>query len=791
MSVARDRRRRSVVRQTLNQEYSLWGDSRVAIRCTCTSCGVQFKIDDKYAGRKARCPKCSHIMQVPTRSASEEVATFPTVSEATGAGSAPPASSPANAPPLVQPAKTVDTDESPSPGAFPNIDTNASSSGVSAIPTGAPSTSSPGTSSFGNRRPKKKSKGPVIAIGTAAGGVIALVVIVAIVVSSSGDNGNESAKGGNGKDLDANATALRLDWPDSERKNARVLIDGKNQVIPASGDVSFALAPGTHKLVIQRRGYDQFEQSFSLKSGDQHLIAPTWIKAPTFGATSIGGGSTGSGIAGFEDWMQDLVQAKRVAAEENKDILLAFVGSDWDANSQALQRQVFADAQFQQHSADNYVNVVIDFPKTQIGYDQLEDPLANSWTQRQYSITSDRIPSIVLADAEGRPYFVKRGYDGGGSRYVADLIRHAGDREVRDNLFLAVNRVTGRERLDAALKASEWIVEDPVAHFFRDEIKSWLALANEFDGDNAKGQYEAIFEVDWMSRLLQAGADENEQDARRIIAELARWEGAKKFLDPDRGARIHLIAGLINQNGQTSIDHLQKALSYEPRDAELRSVLLSLKRALEEFSSMVISSGSGFLVSRDGYILTNNHVIEGPGKPHVQLPGGSTTVPCRVIATDPRRDMALIKIDLPEGTALRPLPVTGKKLGRGVEVAAFGFPLGEAGLKLTVGPISGLPDADSDEMYVLDLRINPGNSGGPLCDKSGEVVGMVTAKTIGGKTLDSYGMALPAAELRTFLEKHIPDYAKSMEEPRESSGEWSDVDAIVSPCVMMVKMMAG
>ena len=106
------------------------------------------------------------------------------------------------------------------------------------------------------------------------------------------------------------------------------------------------------------------------------------------------------------------------------------------------------------------------------------------------------------------------------------------------------------------------------------------------------------------------------------------------------------------------------------------------------------------------------------------------------------------------------------------------------GLKLTTGVISGLPDASTEDMFLLDIRVNPGNSGGPLCNSAGSVVGMVTARTLAGSDVDSYGMAIPAQTVETFLRRYIPRYESAT--PLDVSGGWDQVDAAVNRSVLRV-----
>jgi S1-C subfamily serine protease len=129
----------------------------------------------------------------------------------------------------------------------------------------------------------------------------------------------------------------------------------------------------------------------------------------------------------------------------------------------------------------------------------------------------------------------------------------------------------------------------------------------------------------------------------------------------------------------------------------------------------------------------------------------------------------------------------GAAVGRGQRVAAFGYPGGEAvgvGLKLTTGVISGVPERGTGQMLLLDVKVNPGNSGGPLCDPAGNVVGVVTAKSVGGFGVDSYGMAVPARDVEEFLKKHVKGYRSGAVHDRALP--WNEVDRLVSPSVVMI-----
>lgn len=137
------------------------------------------------------------------------------------------------------------------------------------------------------------------------------------------------------------------------------------------------------------------------------------------------------------------------------------------------------------------------------------------------------------------------------------------------------------------------------------------------------------------------------------------------------------------------------------------------------------SMGSGFIVSSDGYVLTNNHVVEGADEIVVRL-SDRRELPAKLIGTDPRSDIAVLKI---EGGDDLPVVHTGhsKDLKVGEWVFAIGSPFG-FDYTVTAGIVSAVGRSLPSENYVpfiqTDVAINPGNSGGPLFNLDGEVIGI-------------------------------------------------------------------
>lgn len=168
-------------------------------------------------------------------------------------------------------------------------------------------------------------------------------------------------------------------------------------------------------------------------------------------------------------------------------------------------------------------------------------------------------------------------------------------------------------------------------------------------------------------------------------------------------------------------------------------------------------AGSGFVISSEGYILTNYHVIEGAQTVEVNL-SDDTTFDAQVVGVDPRNDIAVLKVDaLPE--LLIPVEFgESNNLKVGQRAIAIGNPFGEFGNTLTIGVVSALnrtlegPDGRTITGIIqTDAAINRGNSGGPLLDSSGRVIGINTAIFSPSGSSAGVGFAVPIDTVRRLL----------------------------------------
>jgi S1-C subfamily serine protease len=175
-----------------------------------------------------------------------------------------------------------------------------------------------------------------------------------------------------------------------------------------------------------------------------------------------------------------------------------------------------------------------------------------------------------------------------------------------------------------------------------------------------------------------------------------------------------------------------------------------------------VGGGTGFIISSDGLILTNKHVVSIEGAQYTVLTNDEQKYPATVLATDPVQDVAILKIDK---TGLPTVKLgDSDAIQIGQTAIAIGNALGEfrntvsvgvvSGLKrsITAGGIAGGGEEALEDVIQTDVAINPGNSGGPLLNSSGEVVGVNVAMASGAENI---GFALPVNIIKRDIDQVI------------------------------------
>jgi S1-C subfamily serine protease len=258
------------------------------------------------------------------------------------------------------------------------------------------------------------------------------------------------------------------------------------------------------------------------------------------------------------------------------------------------------------------------------------------------------------------------------------------------------------------------------------------------------------------TRSLQQKSELEKQ--REVLADVLKREGELGLLEMagvevndifygDQGVSVFLG----NMDDFTySAQEMRNIAIYEEANrsvVHITTVSLSLNSFLEVLP--VQGTGSGIIISEDGYILTNAHVVQDAAQLNISLHDG-TNHDARLVGIDQENDLAVVKIDLPDDLILDPITFgTAKTLRVGQQVVAIGNPFGYD-RTMTIGTVSGLgrpvrTDSNTviNGMIQTDAAINPGNSGGPLLNSKGEMVGINTSiySTTGGS--QGIGFAVP------------------------------------------------
>lgn len=200
---------------------------------------------------------------------------------------------------------------------------------------------------------------------------------------------------------------------------------------------------------------------------------------------------------------------------------------------------------------------------------------------------------------------------------------------------------------------------------------------------------------------------------------------------------------------KTAGTYEQVAAAVSPTVVEITTESVTTDTSFWGGGNYIVSgAGSGVIISEDGLIITNNHVVSGASTIKVKLTDG-TEYTASLIGTDSDSDVAVIKVD---ATNL-PFALIGDsdELKVGQEVVAVGNPLGEFGGSVTNGIVSGLSrdvNISGTEMNLIQTNaaVNPGNSGGGLFNLYGELIGIVNAKsssTSSGTSVEGIGFAIP------------------------------------------------
>ena len=231
-------------------------------------------------------------------------------------------------------------------------------------------------------------------------------------------------------------------------------------------------------------------------------------------------------------------------------------------------------------------------------------------------------------------------------------------------------------------------------------------------------------------------------------------------------------------NGQSTTPSTGSSNLADVIDSVMPSVVSITTTQYAQRAGTEVASGygSGFVYSADGLIATNNHVVEGAGRIYVTLNGDEQQYEAEVVATDSYSDLAILKIDK---TGLTPVKFgSSSSLRLGDTVFVIGSPYnGLFANSVSSGIVSGLNremvlNSATQTFIQTDAAVNPGNSGGPMFNANGELVGIITRKsmlsTVTGETtsIEGIGFAIPSDVASPVLEQ----LAQGQQVPRSGIG---------------------
>lgn len=228
------------------------------------------------------------------------------------------------------------------------------------------------------------------------------------------------------------------------------------------------------------------------------------------------------------------------------------------------------------------------------------------------------------------------------------------------------------------------------------------------------------------------------------IVSYSSFKSDKNTATKSNGVTIQQITGNKGDNGKIVVEDVSEIVKIaRPSVVEITTEIISSGNSI--FGQYVQQgAGSGVIMSEDGYIITNNHVIEGANTIQVTTSDGQS-YSATLVGTDPSTDLAVIKIDANGLTAATFGDSDALEVGDAV--IAIGNPLGSLGGTTTKGIISALDreitiDGETMTLLQTDAAINPGNSGGGLFDANGNLIGIVNAKQ-SAEGIEGLGFAIP------------------------------------------------
>jgi S1-C subfamily serine protease len=313
----------------------------------------------------------------------------------------------------------------------------------------------------------------------------------------------------------------------------------------------------------------------------------------------------------------------------------------------------------------------------------------------------------------------------------------------------------------------------PSYHFNKGES---AAIDVTFDGQEQARLYATAYQSNMLTAVMPLNVVRRFQKASLMVATAGR-----AVLNFDLTSTGPVIAALANCVTKVKADGLDKAGDFTKGPARLASADKQPPSSPDRSGRSVSISGTGFVVSPTGHIVTNHHVIDGcVGDIKGNLAGEATMV-LRVVSSDATNDLALLQA--PTTATFKDFAkIRDRSMHAGDAVVAIGFPLHgmlTSDLTVTTGIVSSLSGIRNHTGRLqISAAIQAGNSGGPLFDMSGQVAGVVVSKLNAlrmiketGQLTENINFAIKTGALRDFLDNSVVPYQTA-----EPKGELKTTD---------------
>jgi S1-C subfamily serine protease len=317
-----------------------------------------------------------------------------------------------------------------------------------------------------------------------------------------------------------------------------------------------------------------------------------------------------------------------------------------------------------------------------------------------------------------------------------------------------------------------------------------LTVDVTFDGQAEVKLFATAFSDVMVSAVLPTNVARAFQKASLMVA-VARGTPFQFSLT----STAPLVAAVTNCVTRVKADGLDKAGDFT-KGAAKPAATADKQSAPPASKSVKAKSGTGFVVSANGHIVTNNHVIDGCSDLKGNLTGEAAMV-LRVVSSDANNDLALLQA--PSTATFKEFArIRDRSIRSGDSVVAIGFPfhgLLTSDFTVTTGIVSSLSGMRNDSRFLqISAPVQPGNSGGPLFDTTGQIVGVVTGKLDGlrvavatGSIPENINFAIKTGALRDFLDNSVVPYQTT--EPKAEL-KTTDIAGNARPYTMLISCNA-